>query len=70
MEVGNKDSTSGNVRTGRAKRAKGDCANARANRKLPVTELDNESCMWIKDVGASIIEERKWIMYRNPKSSR
>ena len=59
MEVGNNDSTSGSVRIGKVKRTKGDCANAKANRMLPVTGLDNKACMWQTDTGASITEERK-----------
>ena len=46
MEVGNNDSTSGSVRIGKVKRTKGDCANAKANRMLPVTGLENEAWMW------------------------
>ena len=58
-KVGKEKSTSGNLSTGIAKRAKGDCANAKANRMLPVTGLDNKACMWQTDTGASITEERK-----------
>ena len=50
MDVGNNAKTSGNLTTGMVKRTKGDCANAKANRMLPVTELDtnrlwNETCV-------------------------
>jgi len=45
-DVGNNAKTSGNLTTSIVKRIKGDCANAKANRMLLVTELDNESCMW------------------------
>jgi len=45
MDVGNNAKTSGNLTTGIVKRTKGDCANAKANRMLPVTELEtNRVC--------------------------